>query len=744
MSYLSSRFQLTLLSKMMLSSLLLSAAATAAEQGQATPDGTLLELQDTHIQETAEEQIKQSLGVSVITAEDIARRPPVNDLSDIIRREPGVNLTGNSATGLRGNNRQIDIRGMGPENTLILIDGRPATSRNSVRYGWSGDRDTRGDSNWVPAEQVERIEVLRGPAAARYGSGAMGGVVNIITKAPAQKATGSITYFANRPQDAKEGDTNRASFSFSGPLSDTLSGRLYGNVNKTDPDARDINQDEVGSGQLTAGREGVVNKDINSMLSWRADEWNTFDLEVGFSRQGNRYAGDSPYYLDSNIENMYDHETNTLYRQSFAITHRGDYEWGRSQTSLSHDITRNKRQREGLTGRVEGAPAAGDSSSAGVFDTSKLKNTRLLTQVDVPFAVSGIDQVMTAGLEANREHLNDPGGMRQSINPGGTGGSVTENVSGTEVTLNSQALYVESNISATQDLTLTPGLRFDHSGTFGNNWSPSLNAEYRLTDEWKIKGGVARAYKAPNLYQATDNYLLSSRGNGCWRAAGATGRSCYLEGNEDLKPETSINKEIGIAFDGGDLRSSLTYFRNDYRNKIDAGTRAVRVINGQDVYQWENTDKALVQGIEGNLFIALSEALEWNTNLTYMIDSEKRSGPFKGEPLSIIPKYTLNSTLDWFVTEQLSVQATATWYGKQTPPTLAQTGSAISAQDEIAPYALFGIGSGYAFNEHLALRVGVSNLFDKRLYRKGNAESVGAQTYNEPGRAFYASVTTSF
>ncbi len=52
---------------------------------------------------------------------------------------PGVNLTGNSTSGQRGNNRQIDIRGMGPENTLILIDGKPVTSRNSVRLGWRGE-----------------------------------------------------------------------------------------------------------------------------------------------------------------------------------------------------------------------------------------------------------------------------------------------------------------------------------------------------------------------------------------------------------------------------------------------------------------------------------------------------------------------------------------------------------------------------------------------------------------------------
>ena len=116
---------------------------------------------------------------------------------------PGVNLTGNSSSGQRGNNRQIDIRGMGPENTLILVDGKPVSSRNSVRYGWRGERDTRGDSNWVPPEEVERIEVLRGPAAARYGSGAAGGVVNIITKRPTDRLRGSMTVFTNIPESSR-------------------------------------------------------------------------------------------------------------------------------------------------------------------------------------------------------------------------------------------------------------------------------------------------------------------------------------------------------------------------------------------------------------------------------------------------------------------------------------------------------------------------------------------------------------
>lgn len=150
----------------------LSAAETASDSKTATADETMVV--------TAAEQNLQAPGVSTITADEIRKRPPARDVSEIIRTMPGVNLTGNSTSGQRGNNRQIDIRGMGPENTLILIDGKPVQSRNGAKMGRSGERDTRGDSNWVPVEAIERIEVIRGPAAARYGSGAAGGVVNII------------------------------------------------------------------------------------------------------------------------------------------------------------------------------------------------------------------------------------------------------------------------------------------------------------------------------------------------------------------------------------------------------------------------------------------------------------------------------------------------------------------------------------------------------------------------------------
>ena len=708
-------------------------------------DGTkqALELEETRVLGTAAQELKQAPGVSIITAEDIKKRPPANDLSEIMRREPGVNLTGNSTSGSRGNNRQIDLRGMGPENTLILIDGKPSSSRNAVRYGWSGDRDTRGETNWVPAEEVERIEILRGPAAARYGSGAMGGVVNIITKRPTDKLKGSLTAYYLAPEDDAEGISKRTNFNLSGPITDDLVFRVYGGMNKTDADDAAINTAEQASrDSVVAGREGVRNKDINGLLSWQFTPEQSLDLEASYSRQGNIFAGDTMLNSGGDyVNSLTGKETSILQRSTFSATHNGSFDWGSTKASLTHDLTRNARLNEGLAGYGEGAP----SESAGTFE-SRLRNTRATGEVNVPLSVL-TEQVLTVGGEYLYESLNDPGSLRpQSWDPGsdGTPGIAGQDRTQTKTTANSYAFYVEDNIEAGAKTIITPGVRFDHHSEFGGNWSPSLNASHQLTDELSIKGGIARAYKTPNLYQSNPNYLLYSRGAGCSSVEVNIG-GCYLVGNPGLKPEISVNKEIGLAFDKGTWRTSGTYFRNDYQNKINASNEAAyRLPNGRRVYQWDNSGKAIVQGIEGNLFVNLREDLDWNTNLTYMIESKDKE---TGDPLSIIPKYTVNTTLDWYATEKLSFQVSGTYYGKQEAPkrnNRANEELNKSVQQPIDPYGLVGLSGGYEFNKNLSVRLGINNLFDKQLYRKGNSDEAGAQTYNEPGRAYFASVTTSF
>ena len=688
--------------------------------------GDALELETLDVIATAQEELKQAPGVSIIDAEDIARQPPANDIAELLRKQPGVNLTGNSGSGARGNNRQIDIRGMGPENTLILVDGKPVTSRNSVRYGWRGDRDTRGDSNWVPAEQIERIEVLRGPAAARYGNGAAGGVVNIITKGPQAEHHGNLTLYKSFAQHDEEGGSERANFGLSGPLTDNLSYRVYGNVAKSEMDDADINDGHTVPNQATAGREGVRNKDINGLLSWALTDRQTLDLEAGYSRQGNIYAGDSMNNVDSAAlearrSPWLGRETNIIYRQTYAVTHHGDWDFGSTLNYLQYENTRNRRLQEGLAGGPEGSILNTN------FGTIELDTLTAHSEVNLPLS-GWVEQMLTVGAEWSDQRMDDPFSNTQTTTEAGE----VPGLSGTNRDTKSDAqiasLFVESNMELRPGTTLTPGLRFDHHSLTGSNWSPSLNVSQELNDEFTLKAGIARAYKAPNLYQTNPNYLLYSRGNGCWGGSGA----CYLMGNEDLEAETSINKELGIEFRRGEWLAGITWFRNDYKNKIESGRSAITSASGgsnptyadADVFQWDNVPKALVEGFEGTLNVPVSEQLSWNTNFTWMLRSENRE---TGEPLSIIPEYTINSTLDWQVTQPLSTQATVTWYGKQSPGKLDYQGNVLTgdARREISPYALVGVSGRYAFSDNLSVTAGISNLFDKRLYREGNSNVAG-------------------
>ncbi len=534
---------------------LLTSPAFAAEPTEKLAD-------DESMIVTAEQELKQQPGVSTITAEDIKKNPPVNDLSDIIRKMPGVNLTGNGASGSRGNNRQIDIRGMGPENTLVMIDGVPVSSRNSVRYSWRGERDSRGDTNWVPAEMVERIEVIRGPAAARYGSGAAGGVVNIITKRPTNDWHGSLSLFTNQPENSKEGDTRRANFDLSGPLAgEALTMRLYGNLNRTDADAFDINTAENGS--YAAGREGVRNKDINGVLSWKITPTQIVDFSYGYSRQGNIYAGDtqnsnSNASTDGLVEALYGQETNRLYRQSYGVVHNGIWDWGTSKLNFNYEKTNNTRLKEGTAGRTEGMINTDE------YATSRLESYRAGGEINFPLQLL-VDQTVTLGAEWNRDELNDPASMLTQTATGvtlpGSSGDPSQRSSKNDATISS--LFFEDNIAATDSTEVIPGLRFDYHDQFGANWSPSLNVSQGLGDNFTLKAGIARVFKAPNLYQSTPGYLLSTRGNGC--PIGLT--QCYLLGNGDLDPETSVNKEIGLEFSHEGYVAGITYFRNDYKTK---------------------------------------------------------------------------------------------------------------------------------------------------------------------------------
>ena len=717
-------------------------AQEAVEQ-QAMPSVEL----DTIVVKAAREELEQAAGLSVISEEAIEKASVSNDIAEIVRKMPGVNLSGSSTSGQRGNQRQIDLRGMGPNNTLILIDGRPVTSRNSSRPSRGGEQDTRGDSQWVPPGAIESIEVLRGPAAARYGSGSMGGVVNIITKRPTESEF-SISGHYETPESDLEGSSWRTNVNMSGALTDKLSSRTTLGYHDSEADDPYINAAEALDDSVAAGTEGVENIDMRQLFEYAMDAMNTVGVEVNYSRQENRWAGDSLF--QSVNENLLDElegeTTNKMQRYGAAITHRGEYDDASSNSFVEYTRTINERLGEGSAGGGEGQIVIPDHGEDFEWVEATYDTLNAKSEWDIYFD----RHTLTAGAEFRGEKLDNPVVSDMTFEDGFEFDDVETDPDKRDPTSDAYLVgaYLEDNYEITPDWYVTPGLRFDYHSEAGSNWSPSINTTWHFSPDWSVKAGVSRAFKAPSLYQLDPNYIYYTRGNGCPQYVKDENRGggCHVLGNSDLENETSWNKELTFTYDDGTgLNAGLTYYHNAYDNRIGAGTDRVAVDTATDrsIFQWDNQGEAIVEGLEGFVQVPVTDNVRWSSNITGNIRSERKDN---GEPLSLIPKFTVNTGVDWDITPQWNAGFDVSYYGTIEAPTISAT-TGDDSDDPLLdrePYAIANVSTRYDLTKAITVGAGVKNLFDTGVYREGTATNAGARTFNEPGRTYVFDVSVDF
>ena len=253
----------------------------------------------------SEQNLKDApASISVITQQDLQRRP-VQNLKDVLKEVPGVQLTN------EGDNRKgVSLRGLNSSYTLILIDGKRVNSRNAVF------RHNDFDLNWIPVEAIERIEVVRGATGPLYGSDALGGVVNIITKKIGQRWSGSITADTTIQAHRDRGDTQNGQFYTSGPLIDGVLGlKAFGGVAKREKDRQQASQ-TAASGE-SPRIEGFTSRDGNVELAWTPTKDHDFTAGYGYDRQ------------DRNSDSL---NKNRLDRQNYSLAHNG--RWGSANSEL--------------------------------------------------------------------------------------------------------------------------------------------------------------------------------------------------------------------------------------------------------------------------------------------------------------------------------------------------------------------------------------------------------------------------
>ncbi|WP_339934939.1 TonB-dependent receptor domain-containing protein [Vreelandella glaciei] len=660
--------------------------------------------------------------ISVITREEL-ERTRVTSIADALRDVEGVDVGGQ--VGKTGGSN-ISIRGMPSDYTLILIDGRRQNAAGSVTPNGFGETST---SFFPPVSSIERIEVIRGPMSTLYGSDAMGGVINIITRRVGREWTGSVGIENTFNQDRDFGDRREINLYTSGPLiEDTVGVQLRGRFYERD--ASELVYSDENGDPIEVSQRGPspVESDIYNLggkLTWTPNGDNDLWVDGEINRQ--RYNNDECQLgtLDGRTRSC-DPEPGEAFgysnelrfeREQVAIGHTGRFASGTLESSLMRNTTETKgRTIPGTIGEAyDGFPGIVGG------DPRELETTN--TVLDSKFIMPLGNHMTTVGMQWWDAELDD-----------GLAGETFEQTT--------WSLFAEDEWLLQENLALTLGGRYDHHDAFGSQFSPRGYLVWNTTPEWTLKGGISRGYKTPTLNALHDGIN------------GVTGQGTVLTiGNPDLEPETSTSSEVGAHYDNQQgFTVSATLFYNQFDDKIASGNDILIEndplipdgLYGQDV----NIDEAITQGVELATGYQFNPDWRLSANYTYT-DSEQQSGENKGDPLTDTPEHAINATLRWQTTAKLDTWLSAEYRSERYRNREGVRGApSFDDLGDFKAYSLFHLGGSYAVTNQLNLSATIYNLFDKDFvdYRAyGNGTSFGNVYANsEEGRRLWLSARYEF
>ena len=202
--------------------------------------------------------------MTVISREELEKRQ-YNDITDVLRNTPGVVISG------AGSAQTVSIRGMGSSYTLFLVNGKRQFSKD---VNPNGD-DSGFEKNILPPmAAIERIEVIRGPASTLYGTDAMGGVINIITKKVSDEWSGTVELGTVIQDQGNSGDIKNGSAYLAGPLISNKLGMQLG-----------VNKSKREEDNYVGGFRGTDVESLNSRLTYLINDDHDLEFEANFMKQ---------------------------------------------------------------------------------------------------------------------------------------------------------------------------------------------------------------------------------------------------------------------------------------------------------------------------------------------------------------------------------------------------------------------------------------------------------------------------
>jgi len=589
-----------------------------------------------------QKQINTGKVVTVIKRTDIENSPFIS-IGELLSRQAGITIIG--ANNSPGANNDVYMRGAGTGNLLMLIDGLPAYDVSTIRETF--------DINFIPLGEIERIEILKGGQSTLYGSDAVAGVVNIITRTnDAKKPTASI-------------HIQQGSYS-----TNTFDASTSGRVGKLKYKAQYMRSSSKGFSSAidstkTAGfdRDNFFQQFALVQLGSASDEkwgWRT-------SAQWNRYTNglDQTAYEDAKDFTA----ANENLMISGGITRRLE------KATIHANLSMNNSLRNYLDDSVY-------LNGFSKFLRNNFKGRSMIAEVYGNYRFNDKFRLF-AGFD--QRWLNTP---QYFISVSDFG--VYENTLNADTAKISVSSLTSSLVyNSGKGWNVEVGGRLNFHSRYGRNATFTFNPSYVLNSKWKLAYNLSSAFKAPTLYQLYDGF------------AGVIG----------LKPETSITNEVSVEYIGSKhVFGQATVFHRTIKNGIDYDYSIYKYFN-----YGEQKAKGLElevgyrnQTFQINVNYTLLSSKVTTTKFAYDAGffSYFAVGDTIYNQLFRVPASILNANAGWQINKKIHVSLYQRIAGKRYEPIFD------SEPKELKPYATTDVFAEYQLNKALLVYGSLRNAFN--------------------------------
>ena len=519
--------------------------------------------------------------VQIISRKAITQSGSVR-LNDILSEQTGLYITSGGATtsaggGVFGNG--IQIQGLSPDYTLILLDGEPIIGRQGGVI----------DLSRLSVGNIKKIEIVKGPSSSLYGSEAMGGVVNIITE---------------------QAQLNRLDASF-----------RYGRFNSTDANLTAAIKKQKWGLHLFGNRNSSDGFDLDKKVPGKTvDPFGSYTTQARFNfspTEKTKISLSGRYYKEKQDNYFLTQDIGS--GSTIAITGNGNIKDMNLNPVITQQVNNNLRSSMRFyfsRYQYDQTLEKDADKSPYYYDFFQQDFYRAENQTDINLPARNFLSV-GAGIAAEKLNTTRYAGKRSN---------------------DIRYAFIQDEWRTNERLTFIGGLRFDDNTAYQSRLSPKLAAQYKVNDKLRINASYGAGFKAPDFRQLFLNFLNTAAGGYVVYGANEITIS-ELESQKQqgilseilprayqlalLNPEISKGINAGAHYDVNEkLNFDVNLFRNDIDNLIQVDIIAFRS-NAAPVYSYFNVKEAYTQGAELNSSFRINNKFQLQGGYQFLMTADK-------------------------------------------------------------------------------------------------------------------------